>query len=387
MEHKAFYKELVDRYVARMLTDEELEVFSNLVREGKLDHELSMAMEREGQLSNLDETVAAPRIRKLWPRLAGIAAAIAIIGFGAWFVYSLEGSADRADQLKYVKKDIAPGKNGATLTLANGRVITLSSARTAVAIGSNSLTYADGSAVLANEHSGTDLSNTDITAATGRAQTYALTLPDGTRVWLNAATKLTFPSNISSSEKRTIILDGEAYFEVYKDKAHPFIVEVVEKDNLPEQEVTVVGTHFNVSAYSNNEQIKTTLLEGSVQVKMAGKGKDRTIPGADGAILKVNQQSVVSHSSKIVIENVNAQESVDWKNGTFVFEHQKLSEILKEVERWYDVRVTYKDDILRNQTFTGEISRNDHVSELLKILERTGKVSFDIQGRTIIVDK
>jgi len=384
MEDKAFYKQLVERYVAKSLSNEELEVFAELVKQGKLDEELALAMEREALLG---EKVISPAIQRLWPRLAGIAAAIALIGFAGWFFYSSNNSGQDAGQNKYAKTDIAPGHNGATLTLANGRIIKLSDAKTAVAIGANTLNYDDGSAVVVNASDADDLGNTEITAATGRAQTYAVTLPDGTKVWLNSATKLTFPTKFSTSGKRIVTLDGEAYFEVYKDKLHPFVVKSQEHNGIPQQEITVLGTHFNISAYNNDEQVKTALLEGSVKVNVSDIASGNAATGQTGVILKVNQQSVVAKSTKIAVENINAQEAVDWKNGSFVFEHQKLSEIMKKVERWYDVRITYQNNTLKNQTFTGEISRYDHVSELLKILERTGKVSFEIKNRNIIVSK
>ena len=384
MEDKAFYKQLVDRYVAKSLTNEELEVFAELVKQGKLDNELASAMEREEQL---DETFISPTARRLWPRLAAIAAAIALIGLAGWFFYNSNDSSEAAGQNKYAKTDVAPGHNGATLTLTNGRVIKLSNAKTAVAIGANTLNYDDGSAVVVNEAAAGDLGNTEITAATGRAQTYAVTLPDGTKVWLNAATKLKFPTKFSKSGKRIVTLDGEAYFEVYKDKLHPFVVKSQEHNGIPQQEITVLGTHFNISAYSNDEQMKTTLLEGSVKVDVSDIASSNAASGQTGVILKVNQQSVVAKSTKIAVENIDAQEAVDWKNGSFVFEHQKLSDIMKKVERWYDVGITYQNNTLKNQTFTGEISRYDHVSELLKILERTGKVNFEIDGRNIVVSK
>ena len=384
MEDKAFYKQLVERYVAKSLTNEELEVFAELVKQGKLDDELAMAMERE---ELLEETVIAPAIQRLWPRLAGIAAAIALIGLAGWFFYSSNNSGQNPGENKYAKTDIAPGHNGATLTLANGRIIKLSDAKTAVAIGANTLNYDDGSAVVVNASDADDLGNTEITAATGRAQTYAVTLPDGTKVWLNAATKLTFPTKFSTSGKRMVTLDGEAYFEVYKDKLHPFVVKSQEHNGIPQQEITVLGTHFNISAYNNDEQVKTALLEGSVKVNVSDIASGNAATGQTGVILKVNQQSVVAKSTKIAVENINAQEAVDWKNGSFVFEHQKLGDIMKKVERWYDVSITYQNSTLKNQTYTGEISRYDHVSELLKILERTGKVSFEIKNRNIIVSK
>jgi len=382
MEDKAFYKQLVDRYVARLLTNEELEVFTELVNQGKLDNELAMAMEREEQL---DARVTPPIERRLWPRLAGVAAAIALIGLAGWFFYSSNNSGDDANPNKYAKTDIAPGQNGATLTLANGKVIKLNAAKNAVSVGVESLSYDDGSAVTLNDAS--DLGNTEITAATGRAQTYAVTLPDGTKVWLNAATKLTFPTKFSTSGKRMVSLDGEAYFEVYKDKSHPFVVKSEGHNGIPQQEITVLGTHFNISAYSNDDQMKTALLEGSVKVDVSVPASGNATTGQTGVILKVNQQSVIAKSTKIAVENINAEEAVDWKNGSFVFERQKLSDIMKKVERWYDVSIRYNDNTLKNQTFTGEISRYDHVSELLKILERTEKVSFEIEGRNIVVSK
>lgn len=378
MDKKTFYKHLVDRYVAKTLTDEELEVFVALVKQGELDEQLSRAMEEAEQNFDAEQDLPAlPETRRLWPMIAIAAAIFFAAVLGVLFFYHQIGN--KSTDFNYVSNDINPGGNGATLTLSNGKVILLSNENKGVRINSGALTYDDGSYVIqgvdgeVNSKAGL----VEIKATTARGQTYMVVLQDGTKVWLNAASTLVFPSTFSASGKRVVSLEGEAYFEVFKDKSHPFIVKLEKHNQVPAHEINVLGTHFNVNAYKDESSIKTTLLEGSVRVA--------TLSGNMEAILKPNQQSILSSSSQLYVKNVDASLSVDWKNGSFVFQGEKLGELMKRVGRWYDVEIVYKNSAIKDQKFTGEISKYDQVSELLRILQRTDRVKFEIEGRKIIV--
>ncbi|HEY9197357.1 MAG TPA: FecR domain-containing protein, partial [Mucilaginibacter sp.] len=196
---------------------------------------------------------------------------------------------------------------------------------------------------------------------------YEVVLPDGTHVTLNAASSLTYPVAFTGHE-RTVTLTGEAYFEVAHNKAMPF------KVNSGVQTVTVLGTHFNVNAYPDEVAMKTTLLQGSVQVAVNGK-EELIVPG---------QQMVVQPQSGSLSKlTVNTDKEIAWKNGVFSFDGDDLKSIMRQVSRWYDVEVTYNGSF-PDEKFFGEISRNSSLANVLKIME-LNNVHFDISGRRIKV--
>ncbi|WP_316793009.1 FecR family protein [Pedobacter frigoris] len=333
-------------------------------------------------------TVEAKEARtvKLWPRIVAVsrskfgtsliaAAAVAFLVLGVYFFnYHSDRHPDAGQDPGLAMNDIAPGKNGATITLANGKVIQLSDAKTGVVIGED-LKYSDGEILRdALDDKGTE----DLTASTAKGQTYEFTLPDGTHVWLNADSKISFPSQFIG-KTRKILLEGEAYFEVAKNKKSPFVVKT------REQEVMVLGTHFNINSYADESSVKTTLFEGSVNVSRlltkVGANKD-----LGGKTLKPGQQSILNKENFKVIE-ANMDEAIDWKNGDFVFKGESLESVMRRVARWYDVEVSYSSDELKNITVGGFVSRSRSISAVLELMERTGKVNFKIEGRKIIVTK
>ncbi|WP_285059162.1 FecR family protein [Pedobacter ginsengisoli] len=340
---------------------------------------------------------------KLWPRIAVAAAAVAAVVFGVYFFNAnRHANTPRHPELVSGPQDIAPGKNGATITLANGKVIALSDAKSGVVVGGGKLAYYPSlrggttkqsplhdeiASIPRNDGEGKQ----QITASTAKGQTYQFTLPDGTKVWLNADSKISFPSQFSGKQRK-VLLEGEGYFEVSKNKAKPFIVQT------DKQEVTVLGTHFNINAYSDDTGIKTTLVEGSVRVRhLEGSASTRDLLNStnkgslpvvrdDGnaVTLKPNQQALVTVNQPITVKEINAADAIDWKNGEFVFRKEPLQQIMKRVERWYNVKVIYKGD-MKPVTFSGTVSRFDKASTLLRLLEKTKKIHFDIVGNSIII--
>ena len=308
---------------------------------------------------------------RLWPRIAVAAAAVAAIVFGVWLYSNKYQDASIKTGSTASVKDIAPGKNGATIMLANGKVIELSDEKTGVVIGKD-LKYNDGTDLSGSRNEfGTGSRTreaTMLTASTARSQTYQFTLPDGTKVWLNADSKISFPRQFSGQERK-ILLDGEGYFEVAKDKAHPFIVET------NRQKIEVLGTHFNVSAYANDVAVKTTLLEGRVAVSGDG-GKvtldpgDQAYSGSDGLRAKTLS---------------NPEAELDWKNGDFVFEQESLADIMRKVSRWYDVDVVFDAAVDKGQTFGGKVSRKRNISQVIKALQATQALKFKIEGKKVYV--
>lgn len=337
--------------------------------------------EQDISMMNTFDTVAARKeawaklgLSKIKPksyllyRIMAVAATVAAIVFGVWFY---TGSLIKNDNSEILSKtDIAPGSNKAILTLANGKRIALSNAKTGIVINLGSLKYNDGSLVEKTSVEGTEL----LTASTPRGGTYKVTLADGTRVWLNADSKISFPA-VFTGDQRKISLSGEAYFEVFKDKKHPFVVE------SKGQKVEVLGTHFNVNAYDEETMIKTTLLEGSVRVTNLDVNRK-----SDMVILQPNQQSVLADNNSIVVKQINVDEAVAWKNGYFRFRDENIAVIMRQLARWYDVAVVYEGEVPK-ALLNGKITSNRNISQVLKMLEKTKEVQFKIEGRRVVVTK
>jgi len=262
---------------------------------------------------------------------------------------------------------IKPGKYSATLTLANGRKISLSEATNgelAKEAGVIISKTADGKLIY-EIHNQTGTENEINTISTAKGETYQLHLPDGTNIWLNAASSLTYTTTLIKDGVRNVRLEGEAYFEVTKDKKHPFIVET------NKQQIEVLGTHFNVNAYKDESMTKTTLLEGSVQLNHA-------------TVLKPADQATLDLSGKISVEQVDVKEAVAWKNGKFIFSSEDITSVMRKFSRWYDVEVVYKN-APPSATFTGVMSRYDDISKILKKINYTGRVHLKLEGRRIVV--
>jgi transmembrane sensor len=372
-------EDLFKRYQSGETTPEEQAIVEDYIlnnefnpvylSEAELEEITARLGSRISKIPFAEQTVVS--LYRRWKGVTAAAAAVTAIVFGVWFYYS--ANTPRHPELvsgSPLANDIAPGKNTATLTLANGKTINLSDTKTGVVINTNKLSYNDGTD-LNGRHpelvSGSPPQQ--LTASTPRGGTYIITLPDGTKVWLNADTKLEFPSEFGKNKQRIVHLSGEAYFEVAKNKRMPFIV-VTDK-----QEVTVLGTHFNISAYGDEEASKTTLLEGSVKVTAFGIVR----------MLSPGQQTSLK-GDEISIENVDIEDQIAWKNGNFVFNDEDLESIMRKISRWYDVEIYYQDRPQKPSSL-GMLSRSKNLSALLKVLESSGKVHFKVEGRRVIVMK
>ncbi len=206
------------------------------------------------------------------------------------------------------------------------------------------------------------------TIITPRGGEYQIDLPDGSKVWLNAASSIRFPTSFSGG-KREVKITGEVYFEVSKDKTMPFIVDV------GDQRITVLGTHFNVNAYEEEHFVQTSLLEGKVVIK---SNQEELIlsPGQSASFNK--------KSAKVTKQKFNVSEVLAWQRGEFVFNAENITSIMRKIQRWYDVEVIYRGDV-RGKVFSGSISRFEEVREVLDMLALTGTVSFEIKGRRVYV--
>jgi len=314
-----------------------------------------------------------PVRRRVIP-LRKIAVAASVIGLlllSTFLLYNRNTSKETANaevDKRRFKNDVLPGGDKATLTLADGSTVVLDDAKngTLAQQGSSKVIKVDGKLMYdpANNNSKEIVYNTISTPNGGQ---YQLELPDGSLVWLNATSSIHFPTSFVGKERR-VEVTGEAYFEVAKNRDMPFIVTV------NGSEVQVLGTHFNVNAYSDEDNVKTTLLEGSVKF----------VSGTNINMLRPGQQSQLASNGLIkVVSNVDVDEVVAWKNGMFDFDNAGIETVMRQLSRWYDVEIEYKGKT--DDQFIAEMRRNIKLSDALKALELTGKVKFEIQGKKIIV--
>jgi transmembrane sensor len=296
-------------------------------------------------------------------------------------VFKYAGKTTRQQKPVLVAKhaiDIPPGGNKAYLTLNDGSRITLSNARNgklAVAPGIQVTKEKDGLIVYHFNNSANDKSSDSAgefnTITTPRGGQYELVLADGSKVMLNAESSLRFPVAFSTNERR-VELTGEAYFEVAKNKAKPFIVHANNTD------IRVLGTHFDVNAYNDDHMLTTTLLEGSVRMES----------GKYSAVLKPGQQGSVSDNpSSILVKEADIDEVMAWKNGIFLFNDEDLNGVMKKIARWYNVEVEFKDQAVKKERYSGSVSRFSKISQLLRKLQELGGVEFQIEPDKVVVMK
>jgi transmembrane sensor len=312
-----------------------------------------------------------------WIRIVAAAVIVLVLGI-SYYVYTIK----RTDQtavvtntgIKKTPQDIAPGGNKAVLTLADGSTIILDSAKNGVIAEQDKTAVSktqDGELEYKAPTDHSPLTISYNTVSTPRGGQYQLTLSDGSKIWMNAASALRFPTAFIGSE-RIVELDGEAYFEVAKNVLNPFIVK--SKNGIT---VQVLGTHFNMMAYDEENETKATLIEGLIKVSN----------GASVAMLKPGQQALAATGNTNdpvrIDKDADVDEAIAWKNGIFQFSNADLKTVMRQIARWYDVEVSY-DDRVPEKRFTGRVSRNLKASELLSGIEYVG-VHFKIEGKKILV--
>lgn len=329
----------------------------------------------DGQASNRERKHL---VRLLAGKGRWFAAAAIVIAIGTIVLMNIHRQSKPTEPVvaKSPVNDVLPGGNRATLQLANGQVINLDSAANGSLATQGNATIeklADGQIAynIEGKWATEVLYNTMSTPPGGQ---YKLKLPDGTDVWLNAASSITYPTAFVGRE-RTVTISGEAYFEVTKNRSKPFRVKV------NDMEVEVLGTHFNLNAYKDEAAIKTTLLEGSVKVTQPAIGNRQS------AMLKPGEQASVSQPSQksqsIIVQTADLDQVMAWKNGLFNFNKVSLQDVMKQIARWYDVDVVYQGEI-RPRKFGGEIQRDLYLSEVLEGLKET-EIHFKIEGKKLIV--
>jgi len=269
-------------------------------------------------------------------------------------------------------QSIVPGSNKAILILSDGTEHDLTS-------GNNSFIDTDGNEI---KNTGNQLEYISKNSQTAeikyntlkipRGGEYFLMLSDSTKVWLNSETTLRFPVHFAPGN-RTVELTGEAYFEVSKNENSPFII------STNNQHVKVLGTQFNLSSYPDQQYTLTTLVEGRVEVSLGTDPKQKMI-------LKPNEQSILeNNNNQITKRTVDVFQYIAWKDGRFVFHDRNLEEIMNTLSKWYDVQVTFNREDLKNVRFTGNLQRYADFSDILKKIERTNEVNFEVNNKTIII--
>ena len=306
-------------------------------------------------------------------RIAVAAACIVIAVTVAWLTMAEEKQpalAKKEIQTPRTLEDVKPGGQKAVLILADGSQVVLDSAANGVLAQQGNaqvIKKGDGSILYAVKgSSGTEtLYNTISTPAGG---IYQLTLPDGTKAWLNSASSIRYPTEFVTGERR-VQISGEVYFEVAKDASKPFIVKI-----NPLAEVKVLGTHFNVNAYDDEADIKTTLLEGSVNISM-GNSKSLLTPGQQA---RINKKGLITR-----FNDVDLDEAIAWKDGNFLFNSADLPQILRQVARWYNLEIVYEGKIPEDK-FSGRVSRAVSLSNFLKWMQWSD-VHFRLEGEKLII--
>jgi len=399
----AFIAQPEYRPLLEQLMDAEYEVLQPLAVAQEIDWEY--IYEQIIQTANDDVIPLDNKRRFRSTRIAVAATVILALGTaGYWLVKRLStNNIAKQEQRAQQPKDILPGGNKAMLTLANGSTIILDSAQNGI------LSQEGNEKVIKNKNGEVEYRSAtgSIQPAAGKGPSeiaynmlttpkggqYQLVLPDGSKVWLNAASSIRFPVLFTGKERR-VELNGEAYFEVAhyqlpSGQKIPFKVSILSSigrtENGPRGEVEVLGTHFNINAYSDEPSVHTTLLEGKVKVKSA-------MSNGQGAMLNPGQQAVFSllpsgeqngEKGIKVIDNADIELAMAWKNGFTAFKSADIKSIMRQVARWYNIDVVYEGAV-PERTFTGGISRNANLSELLHLLE-VSKVHFRIDGNKLVV--
>lgn len=321
-------------------------------------HELRLKLQSSGNVKKLRDF-----------RWIKYAAAVLIL-FSPLFFLKLSKDKTGANT-GVAQEDFQPGGNKAILTLANGKKISLTDAKNGQLTKESNIIITksnDGQLVYTMAPSQAEGNPSAIsynTIETPKGGQYQVKLPDGTKVWLNASSSLKFPSSFASVRERTVVLTGEAYFEVVHLGQKPFRVQMNGYD------VKVLGTSFNISNYENDGFVATSLLSGSVMAETKKQG---------GVILVPGQQAYMDDKSgKIQVQEVDVNNAIAWKNGDFVFEKAHIFSIMKKMERWYDIRVVYNGDF-KGFNFSGLVSRRQSLITVLDMLASTGRMKYKINA-------
>ncbi|PWG80626.1 FecR family protein [Pararcticibacter amylolyticus] len=402
MEQETRFELLLNKYLANQCSAEEADELFNYIGQDKstrllvremaaefrkaldIPHELPDDVSRRVS-ERLKKEISGPEIRidrksRLIKWRVAASIAFLLLSGSLYLIYHTKTNPGQSEVSVTRTNDIRPGGNRAILTLANGSKINLSDRQNGTIASQGSLSIlksARGRIIYQLQETpgnGAGSIHGYNTIETPKGGQYQVVLPDGSSVWLNAASSLRYPAAFTG-DKRVVELDGEAYFEVSargrKEGAAkiPFIVK------SKGQEIEVLGTHFNVSAYKDEERTSTTLLEGAVRVKNE----------KNSVVIKPGQKVIFNwNNNRLDVKSADTEEAIAWKNGYFMFTNENIESVMQKIARWYDVEIEYRSDVSGKKLW-GSISRFENVSQVLKMLEMTKIVHFKIEGRRVIV--
>lgn len=353
-------EEELDRWMQQ--SELNMQIFEDLTDESMVHEFLKWYADRdtERSLQEVKQRLQFTRPSRILPfwRYAAAACVILLLGTGIYY-FSFRGKDSPASSNPSEIADISPGKASATLTLPNGNKIDLTNLRDTII--NREVRIENGVVVYSNTVSDPEMHEISIP----RKGFYELVLPDGSKAWINSSSSIRYPSRFSGNERR-VTVTGETYFEVAKDAAHPFIVSVEGVD------ITAIGTAFNVNAYPNEDGLRITLTEGRINVN-ASQRNEQLLPG----------QQIILRPGEWEIRTVDISPVIAWTKNQFKLKNSSIEEVMRMAERWYDAKIIYKGKVTDH--FTGTIDRNVPISQLLRLLEATGQVHFQIEGETIIV--
>jgi transmembrane sensor len=404
---------LLNRYANKTCTAEEKEELMRLLQESGNDEAVQQLIDKMLEerpvthampgktaqavlqaIFEADETpvvqMETTPVRRLsFGRIAAAASVLLLLTAAGWYLLSRSSSSVTTAA---VMSDVAPGGNKALLTLADGSTIVLDNA-------ANGVVAQEGNAAIVKLKNGQlmyktadgkpEAASTELTyntLSTPKGGEYKIVLPDGSQVWLNAESSITYPTAFDAKERK-VQVTGEAYFEVaklvtVKDKKRvPFLVDIKNRKTGGNMgQVQVLGTHFNINAYDDEKLVKTTLLEGKVKMSQLAKNTKQEVT------LDPGEQAVLTNDSRLTVrEHVDVNNVMAWRNGVFHFENADIQTVMRQLSRWYDVEVVYKRDIEKDDPMFVEVKRNTNLSDVLKALNLAGGAKFSIEDKKIIV--
>lgn len=399
-------QELLKRYSEGIASSHEREIVEKWVTENEIENKswknlgkseqenlvkkiendlLDYIKYKEDSTDDESKKIGTPWYRKIYFHLAA-ACVVILVGVSGWYFAGIKSSAHTVinKQKQKEKQEVVPGTNKAVLTLSDGGTVELNDEENGIlANQQNTEIHKQGSELIYNQQKDINIKVVAFNVlTTPRGGQYNLILPDGTHVWLNAASSIKFPVAFKTQE-RIVEVTGEVYFEVapvsHAGKKVPFQVKVFSERGDQVSFVEVMGTHFNINAYSEEAAVSTTLLEGRVKVSAS-------INPDDNVVLSVAQQAQINNSNQLlkVLNNVNIEEVVAWKNGLFMMKKAEIPVVLRQLSRWYDVDIVYVKKIPAGR-ITGDMPRSMPLAEVLKIMELSG-VKCKIENRKIIVE-
>ncbi len=391
--------ELILKYLRSELTVDESETLENWLQKStrnrsffndlteSINREIkaysSFEHDKETQRAIIKEKLGFTKVRKIEPKrkvfIWYAAAAFLVILFTGvyfWFNQTNKNELAKTNKLFHQQNDVAPGGNGAVLTLSDGSVISLDSVGKGAIASQGNTKIISNAGQLAYKFINIKSAHENLmynTLTTRRANQYQLILPDGSKVWLNAASSIKYPV-VFLGNTRNVTITGEAYFEIVHDATRPFTVSITNSAGEHKADVEVLGTHFNINAYEDEPGIKTTLIQGAIRISNTQNKK----------VLSPGDEAMVNPDNNISIEkNTNTDNAIAWKNGLIAL-NGDIKNIMRQFSRWYDVDIKY-DGPISTEKIYGKIPRNINLSGALEALKINSKLNYSIVGKTILV--